>query len=62
MVVGAGFVCLVTCNFTEFLHDLGLALGFGNVTHKEAQVGDANVYFETPAAFHFEVIQLYVRS
>lgn len=47
-----------TCHFTELLHNLSFALGFGNVAHKEAQVGDANVNFQVPAALHFHVIQL----
>lgn len=50
----------VTCDFTEFFHDLGLALGLGNVAHKKAQVWDANVNFQMFAAFHFHIIQLYV--
>ena len=48
----------VTCYFTEFFHDLGLALRFGNVAHKEAQVWDANVYFQVLAASHIHIIQL----
>ena len=47
-----------TCHFTELLHYLSFSLGFGNVAHKEAQVGDANVNFQVPAALHFHVIQL----
>lgn len=26
--------CCVTCNFTEFFHDLDMSLGLGNVAHK----------------------------
>ena len=47
-----------TCDFTEFLHDLRFAFGFGNVAHKEPQVGDANVNFQVSPAFHFHIIQL----
>ena len=53
-------VMCVTCNFTEFFHDLDLALGLGNVAHKKAQVGDANVNFQVSPAFHFQIIQLRV--
>lgn len=55
-----GCVSCVTCNFTEFFHDLGLALGLGNVAHKKAQVWDANVNFQVSPAFHFQIIQLCV--
>ena len=51
-------VMCVTCNFTEFFHDLDLALGLGNVAHKKAQIGDANVNFQVSPAFHFQIIQL----
>ena len=58
--MGGEIVSCVTCNFTEFFHDLDLALGFGNVAHKKAQVWDANVNFQMSTAFHFHIIQLYV--
>ena len=58
--MGICFMC-VTCNFTEFFHDLDLALGLGNVAHKKAQIGDANVNFQVSPAFHFQIIQLRVQ-
>lgn len=43
----------------KLLHDLLLALGFWNVSHKQAQVRHADIHFQCFPLLYFVVVELW---